>query len=59
MQLYHGDAADIGIEAKSVTCVVTSPPYNVGIAYDSYDDSRPWDDYWEDVKRWAAEIGPI
>lgn len=59
VQLYHADAADIGIETKSVTCVVTSPPYNVGIAYDSYDDSRPWDDYWEDVKRWAAEMARV
>jgi site-specific DNA-methyltransferase (adenine-specific) len=44
--------------AGSVRCVVTSPPYNLGIAYDSYQDSRPraeyltWlDDVFQDVLR--------
>ena len=29
----------------SVRCVVTSPPYNLGVAYESYEDRRPREDY--------------
>jgi site-specific DNA-methyltransferase (adenine-specific) len=33
---------------ESVACVVTSPPYNVGLDYDGDDrgDGLAWDDYW-------------
>lgn len=35
-----------GIHAESVSCVITSPPYNVGIKYGTYRDNRsdylPW-----------------
>src|SRR3546814_3939820 len=30
---------------ESVDVIVTSPPYNIGIAYNSYDDRRPRADY--------------
>ena len=34
--------------AEVAACVVTSPPYNVGLAYDGDDqgDTLPWDAYW-------------
>jgi site-specific DNA-methyltransferase (adenine-specific) len=32
-----------------VHLVVTSPPYNCRVAYDSYDDWLPWDEYWHDL----------
>jgi site-specific DNA-methyltransferase (adenine-specific) len=34
--------------AESAACVVTSPPYNVGVAYDGDDqgDALAWDAYW-------------
>ena len=41
------------LAASSVDVVVTSPPYNIGVAYRSYDDSRPREDYLA----WLAEIG--
>jgi hypothetical protein len=46
--IYHGDLRD-GIPGApgSVSCMVTSPPYNVGIEYDEHDDVMPWDDYRE------------
>lgn len=31
--------------AGSIRCVVTSPPYNLGVAYDSYEDSQPRAEY--------------
>ena len=29
------------MDDESVDVVVTSPPYNIGVAYRSYDDKRP------------------
>lgn len=48
-----GDCLDClqGITAGSIDVVVTSPPYNIGIAYGSYDDCKPRDQYllWLDA----------
>lgn len=41
------------IPSNSVDIVVTSPPYNIGIRYGSYDDRLPRDTYLA----WLAEIG--
>lgn len=41
------------LPAESVDVVVTSPPYNIGIAYKSYDDRRPRADYLA----WLTQIG--
>ena len=35
-----------------VNCIITSPPYNVGLEYDEYDDNKPYDDYL----KWIREI---
>jgi site-specific DNA-methyltransferase (adenine-specific) len=40
------------LSKRSVDVVVTSPPYNIGVAYDSYDDARPRDLY----QRWMGEV---
>jgi site-specific DNA-methyltransferase (adenine-specific) len=52
------------VKAGSVDVVVTSPPYNIGISYGTYDDTLPRDQYlaWMDqvgvaVKRALAENG--
>ena len=42
------------MRAESVDLIVTSPPYNVGIKYDNYDDSRPFDEYYSWCKDWLA-----
>ena len=38
-----------------VDLIVTSPPYNVGIDYDSYDDKKSMEDYWQFTKDWLSE----
>ena len=38
---------------ESIDVIVTSPPYNIGIAYTSYHDQRPRPDYLA----WIAEFG--
>jgi len=42
-----------GMEAGSVDVAVTSPPYNIGVGYRSYDDRRPRQSYLD----WLTEIG--
>jgi site-specific DNA-methyltransferase (adenine-specific) len=41
------------VAAESVDVVVTSPPYNIGVAYRSYEDRRPRAAYLS----WLSEIG--
>jgi len=43
------------IENDSVGLIVTSPPYDVDIKYENYDDSIPYDRYLEFTKRWLAK----
>jgi len=44
------------LPTESVDLVVTSPPYSVGIRYNSYGDCRRPDDYLRWTLSWAAEI---
>lgn len=39
-----------------VDLVVTSCPYNVGIAYDVHKDSEPMEEYFEWSKTWLSEV---
>lgn len=68
LRFYLGDAVEIfgTLPAHSVDAIVTSPPYNLGIRYRSYDDGRPREEYlawtgaWvEAVKRVLAEDGSL
>jgi site-specific DNA-methyltransferase (adenine-specific) len=42
-----------GLPEASVDVIVTSPPYNLGIAYKTYDDRLPRADYL----KWLREVG--
>lgn len=43
------------IENDSVDIIVTSPPYNVGIEYEDYDDDIPYDKYLGFTKKWLKK----
>lgn len=43
------------LEDSSIDLIVTSPPYNVGIDYDSWNDLMSRDSYFNWVKKWIAE----
>lgn len=47
------------LDAGSVSVVVTSPPYNIGVRYRSYDDTRPSDDYFDWIETVAMEISRV
>ncbi len=57
-RLIHGDCLKIlpTLEEKSFDLVVTSPPYNLGIAYSSFKDTAPRDEFLDWCRQWAAEI---
>lgn len=44
------------LEPGSVDVVVTSPPYNLGIAYGRHDDTAPRAEYLEWCDRWAQGV---
>lgn len=44
--IYHGDAREgLPCDPGAASCIVTSPPYNVGLSYDEHDDRMGWDEY--------------
>ncbi len=57
--LYLGDCF-LGLEhlihPESVDVLVTSPPYNIGVSYNGYDDRIPRNEYLAWMKRWAMLV---
>jgi site-specific DNA-methyltransferase (adenine-specific) len=45
--------------SDSVDVVVTSPPYNIGVAYRSYQDKRPRQSYLDWLTEARAQMGWI
>src|SRR4051795_13039567 len=45
-----------GVADQSIDLVVTSPPYNLGIAYSHYSDRQERGDYLDWCEQWAAEV---
>jgi len=57
-ELHHGDCLE-GMRTlpdESVDVVVTSPPYNLGIAYSKYKDTDGREEYLDWSHRWAGEV---
>lgn len=42
------------VKDGAIDLIVTSPPYNLGIKYDSMDDSMPLEEYMDFSKRWMG-----
>jgi len=40
---------------SSIDLLVTSPPYNVGIEYDTHDDNQSMEDYWKFTEDWLSQ----
>lgn len=47
------------LDSDSISVVVTSPPYNIGVRYRSYDDTRSSDDYFEWIETVTIEIARV
>ncbi len=44
------------LNPQSVDVVVTSPPYNLGINYNGYNDHIPREEYLDWTEKWGAEV---
>jgi site-specific DNA-methyltransferase (adenine-specific) len=54
--LHHGDCIEgmARLKEASIDLIVTSPPYNLGIAYGKYSDAQERGSYLEWCEQWAA-----
>ena len=54
--LYKGDFLRLrGIDPQSIDLVVTSPPYNIDLAYGCTNDNLPYDEYLEFSQQWLRK----
>jgi site-specific DNA-methyltransferase (adenine-specific) len=56
-KIINGDCVKVmaSLPESCVDLIVTSPPYNVGIDYDSHNDRLSMEDYWQFTKNWLSE----
>ena len=61
VRFYLGDCLDVlsQLTDHSVDVVVTSPPYNLGIRYRSYDDTMPRRDYLKWTGKWIEQVARV
>ncbi|MEI8313968.1 MAG: site-specific DNA-methyltransferase [Verrucomicrobiota bacterium] len=57
-QIICGDSHAIlqAMPAESVHLAITSPPYNVGLQYDSHNDKMPYDEYLQWLTKFWSEL---
>lgn len=56
-KIINGDCIEVmkTLPEGSIHLLVTSPPYNCGINYDTHIDNVHMDDYWEWTEKWLIE----
>jgi site-specific DNA-methyltransferase (adenine-specific) len=56
-KIINGDCVKVmaSLPESCVDLIVTSPPYNVGIEYDTHNDRLSMEDYWQFTKDWLSE----
>jgi site-specific DNA-methyltransferase (adenine-specific) len=56
-KIINGDCVEVmkSLPDGCIDLLVTSPPYNVNVSYDVYDDGRSMDEYWEFTRQWLTE----
>jgi site-specific DNA-methyltransferase (adenine-specific) len=60
-RFYLGDCLDVlsQLAEQSIDVIVTSPPYNLGIRYRSYDDTMPRREYLEWTGQWIRAVARV
>ncbi len=43
------------VESNSIDLIITSPPYNVNIKYNSHDDEMPYSEYLNFAREWVGK----
>ena len=56
-KIYNMDCIDglKMIDDGSIDLIITSPPYNIGINYDAYNDCKSWEEYLVWCEEWLTE----
>jgi site-specific DNA-methyltransferase (adenine-specific) len=59
--LNNGNIVDILplLPKDSIDMVITSPPYNVGVSYDNWNDNMTEDEYFKFTNNWISELKKI
>ncbi|HMD33551.1 MAG TPA: site-specific DNA-methyltransferase [Vicinamibacterales bacterium] len=60
-RFFHADCLDVfgQLTPGSVDVIVTSPPYNIGLRYNQYDDTLSREDYLEWTAKWVAAAARV
>ena len=60
-RFHLGDCIDVlsQLAERSIDVIVTSPPYNLGIRYRSYDDTMPRREYLEWTGAWIKQVARV
>ncbi|MBI2189157.1 MAG: site-specific DNA-methyltransferase [Acidobacteria bacterium] len=60
-RFFLGDCLDIldRLPPESIDVIVTSPPYNLGIRYRTYDDTMPREEYLQWTGEWVRRAGRL
>ena len=52
LSVYNDDILDVDLDYEFADLIVTSPPYNLDIAYESYGDELPYEEYMRFTSKW-------
>ena len=55
LKIYCEDFLNKTLDKRSIDLIVTSPPYNLDISYNSYKDGDPYEKYLDFSKNWLRE----
>jgi|SRR5688572_4348827 site-specific DNA-methyltransferase (adenine-specific) len=60
-RFFLGDAVAVlaALDPQSIDAIVTSPPYNLGIQYRTYDDTMPRDEYLVWTAEWISRAARV
>jgi site-specific DNA-methyltransferase (adenine-specific) len=61
VRFYHADCLEVfnGLDEQSIDVIVTSPPYNLGVQYNSYRDTLSPEDYLEWTSSWVKAAARV
>lgn len=54
IKIYQGDCREVLPGLSDIQLIATSPPYNVGLDYDVYNDTIAWPEWYEMVRDFLA-----
>jgi len=57
VKIFENDFLNVDLQSwrGKINLIITSPPYNVGIDYNTHDDTSSYEDYLNFSKRWLAK----